>query len=59
MTKTGIKADIIIDLIFKKLIADNIILILTGKISTSKALPFKRILCIYYPIYFKKNQAKI
>lgn len=53
-TQVGIKAYIIIDSIFK-IIKMSILAI---EISTPEALPFKRVLYIYYLFWFKKIKPK-
>ena len=47
MTETSIKADLAIDWDFKTPVSDNSTLLL------------ERVLYIYYPLYFRKNQRKI
>lgn len=51
ISQVSIKANIIIDPTFKI----TKILILVVEILTSKAPLLKRVLCIYYPVRFKRN----
>lgn len=55
ITIASIGADLEIDFIFKKLAIDTKISIPAAKVF----LLLKRISCIYQPVQFKKNQAKI
>lgn len=52
-----IEADLIVDTIIQKFIASVAVSIFSAKILA--LLLLKRVLCIYYPMQFKKNQAKI